>query len=68
MMVFFDNSPLHPSILLNNILHQNLDREEVLKIILVKDKVSQVAESVSLDGSFYCEVVLRKVDKVEYTF
>ena len=57
-LVFFDNSPLHPSILLNNILHQHLDREEVLKIILVKDKLSR--NNVSLANSFYCEVVLTK--------
>lgn len=68
-MVFFDNSPLHPSILLNNILHQNLDREGVLKILLVKEKLSQMSESVSLDNSFYCEVVLTKIlSPIEYVF
>jgi len=27
---------------------------------LIKDKISQISESVKLDGSFYCEVVLTK--------
>lgn len=30
-----------------------------MKIVLVKDKVSQLSETVSLDNSFYCEVVLK---------
>jgi hypothetical protein len=62
-MVFFDNSPLHPSMLLNNILCQYLDREEVLKIILVKEKLSSSSQVIGLENSFYCEVVLTKVEE-----
>ena len=67
MLCFFDNSPKHPSQLLNNILHKyqnqfrNLNSEAdsmVLKIILIKDKISKISEAVTLDGSFYAEVVL----------
>jgi hypothetical protein len=67
-LIFFDNSPLHPSILLNNILHNYLsifrtkfpqEEERVVKIVLVKDQVSWSGTK-SLEKSFYCEVVLTK--------
>lgn len=69
MMCFFDNSPKHPSMLLNNLIHKyqrefrsSNSQEDtfVLKIVLIKDKISKMSESVTLDGSFYCEVVLTK--------
>ena len=48
-LLFYDNSPAHPSILLNNILFKELDEfrksdttEQVRKIVLVKDKISQL--------------------------
>lgn len=63
-LVFYDNSPAHPSILLNNLLYKQLDEfrnsstaQEVRKLVLVKDKISQLTTEVCLDNSFYCEVV-----------
>ena len=65
--VFYDNSPAHPSIMLNNILfgqlsdfRENDTIEEVRKIILVKEKISLLTTEVSLDNSFYCELVFRQ--------
>ena len=68
-LVFYDNMPLHPSVLINNVL-QRIQIEfrkncgdlesKVLKIILAKDKISKLQDVIPLDGSFYCEVVLTK--------
>jgi len=33
-------------------------------MILVKDKVSQLSEAISLDNSFYCEVVFKKLAQI----
>ena len=66
-LVFYDNSPAHPSMLLNNILFKELAEfrksespEEIKKLVLVKDKISQLTTEVSLDNSFYCEVVFKQ--------
>jgi len=46
-LIFYDNSPLHPSTVLNNVLQkyrtewrQNPTDTDVFKIVLVKDKIS----------------------------
>lgn len=71
-LIFYDNSPLHPSTVLNNVLQkyrtewrQNPTDTDVFKIVLVKDKISQMqTEVASLDSSFYCEVVFNKEQKI----
>lgn len=35
---------------------------------MVKDKISQLSDSLTLDGSFYCEVILQKVENLTYSF
>ena len=58
--------------MLNNILQKHLkefraagqEDKQVLGIILIKDKISQISESITLDGSFYCEVVFAKEEKI----
>ena len=67
-LIFYDSAPLHPSLLLHNVLHTYLKEwrsstsvdRQVLKIVLVKDKISTKSEAIPLDGSFYCEVVFEK--------
>ena len=71
-LCFFDSSPLLPSKLLHNYLvklnhyfnttvskERNIN-ELNLKIILIRDKISQLSESITLEGSFYLEVKLVK--------
>ena len=38
-----------------------------MKIVLVKDKVSQLSETVSLDNSFYCEVLLKQEAQISFS-
>ena len=69
-LVFFDNTPKFPSILLNAVLSNTRANKDMkltdnhLKVLLVKDKVSRLAtmEELTLASSFYLELVLHKED------
>eukprot|EP00347_Sterkiella_histriomuscorum_P010372 403376553 len=73
-LVFFDSSPLLPTKLLKNYIakinhrfqkEENGEISKVLKIILVRDKISQLSEQVTIDNSFYLEVKLTKQENYE---